>query len=318
MQCVASQEGENIHVPTLPPTPPNPEMLRTIAVNGEVVVTVAETTAIVVEAIQRQQTAPTASAALGRCLTSALLLSSFRGEGEQIQITFNGSGPLGTMNVISNFEGHVRGYVCNPGAEVPLREDGQLDVGSGVGRSGTLSVVRSMPGLPPYTGTVAITTGEVAEDIATYIRDSEQVATALGVGVAVGGPVPGTLCSAAGGFLVQVLPLVSPETLDNLEHNMQTLPPMSTLLQQGVSLAQITDMLLEGIGASPGAQTMTPLYGPCETELLRPRMLRAISAIPPPEINEILEESGHIEVKCEFCQEAVQFEREDLKQLLLD
>lgn len=288
------------------------EMLRTIAVNGEVVVTVVNAHNLINNAVSRHFTAPTASAALGRCLTGTLLMASFRGEGETVQVQFKGDGPLQSITCIGDHEGNVRGFVGNPQANPPVRTDGKLNVGGAIGR-GILTVVRSLPMLDPYSGMVPITSGEVAEDLAVYLRDSEQSNSALGLGVSI--YKDGTVQSA-GGFYVQVLPLVSDSTLDHLERNLTGLPPVTELFNSGKSPQEITDMILEGIGSSPGAQSVEPQYGPCECNNIRTRMLRAVAAIPPNEIEELLQEQGKVQVRCEFCCLTVDFDRSDLTQLL--
>jgi len=290
------------------------QLLRTIAMNGEVVVCLAKTTSVVSDAIRRHATANTASAALGRGLTAVMLLASFRGEGEQVQLTFKGSGPLGTMTVMSDNLGQVRGMLQYPQAQVPFKADGTLDVATGIG-PGTLRVVRSLPMiLEPYTGVVSITSGEVAEDIAVYLRDSEQQNSAIGVGVSI---EPDGTCGAAGGFFVQILPFTGDETIEQLEKNISNLPSINELITSGVSLHDITERILEGIGSSPGAQERTPVYGPCSLEHLRPRMLKAIAAIPPKEIVETIEDVGSMELTCEFCKETIRFSKADLTQLLV-
>lgn len=301
------------------PTPASKEddaqLLRTIAMNGEVVVCVAKTTSVVSDAIRRHATANTGSAALGRGLTAVMLLASFRGEGEQVQLTLKGGGPLGTMTVMSDNLGQVRGMLQYPQAQVPFKADGTLDVATGIGITGTLRVVRSLPTiLEPYTGVVSITSGEVAEDIAVYLRDSEQQNSAIGVGVSI---EPDGTCGAAGGFFVQILPFTGDETIEQLEKNISNMPSINELITSGVSLHDITERILEGIGSSPGAQERTPVYGPCSLEHLRPRMLKAIAAIPPVEIVETIEEVGSMELTCEFCKETIQFCKADLTQLLV-
>uniref|UniRef100_A0A7S0WSZ3 Uncharacterized protein n=1 Tax=Pyramimonas obovata TaxID=1411642 RepID=A0A7S0WSZ3_9CHLO len=293
--------------------PGESRLLRTIATNGEVVVTLAKTTSVVNDSIQRHQTSPTVGGALGRGLTAVMLMASFRGEGEQVQVTFKGSGPIGNMTVMSTHLGEVRGMVSNPQAQVPLKPDGTLDVGSAIG-PGTLQVVRSLPMLEPYTGIVPITNGEVAEDLAVYLRDSEQQNTALGVGVSI---EPDGTCGAAGGFFVQSLPFTGDDTVEMLERNIGKLPPITEMISNGVPLEDITSMILEGIGCSPGAEVKTPVYGPCGAVHLRPRMLKAVASIPPNEILETIDEVGSMEVTCEFCKETIQFSKEDLTQLLV-
>eukprot|EP00959_Pyramimonas_sp_CCMP1952_P038578 807506-Pyramimonas_sp.AAC.1 len=161
---------------------------------------------------------------------------------------------------------------------------------------------------------VPITNGEVAEDLAVYMRDSEQQQTALGVGVSI---EPDGTCGAAGGFFVQCLPFTGDDTVEIIEKNIKSLPSITELLSSGVSLEDITARILDGIGCSPGAEVKTPVYGPCGDVHLRPRMLKAVASIPPAEILETIEDVGCMEVTCEFCRETIQFSKEDLTQLLV-
>ncbi len=161
--------------------------MRSISVNGEVACIVACTTRLVSEAAALHKTAPTATAALGRALVSGLLLNGFRGEGETAQLSFKGGGPLGKLIVIADGSScAVKGYVENPLADPPLRPDGKLNVGAAVGTAGVLSVMRLHPRLPPYTGSVELVSGEVAEDVGAYLQSSEQVSSAIGLGVSIG------------------------------------------------------------------------------------------------------------------------------------
>ena len=204
-----------------------------------------------------------------------------------------------TVIVCADAEGMVKGMVTNKFVEPPLRPDGKLNVGAAVGSDGTLSVVRNHPDWKePYTGVVPITSGEVAEDIAHYLTQSEQVASAIGLGVLVGKDLA---VQAAGGFLVQVLPFAGDDTLTALERNISGLPSMTTMLADGMTPAQITERILDGIGVSAGAQEMVPRYGPCVEEDIRSRMERACVSLGEAELKRIIEKAEKLEVRCELC-----------------
>lgn len=210
------------------------------------------------------------------------------------------------MIIVADSTGSVKGMVSNRFAEPPLRPDGKLNVGAAVGNDGILSVVRNHPDFKePYTGVVPITSGEVAEDIATYLTQSEQVASAIGLGVLVGKDLQ---VEAAGGFLVQVLPFAGDDTLAALERNIGGLPSVTTMLSSGMTPAQITERILDGIGMSPGSQEMTPRYGPCVEEDIRARMERACVSLGASELTRIIEKEEKLEVTCELCRITLQLD----------
>lgn len=290
------------------------QVLRSISDNGQVSVLVVKGTDLVNDAIRRHEAAPTAAAALGRALLGTLLMSVFRGEGEKTQVTFRGDGPLGSIQVIADASGMVKGKVGNPASNIPLRSDGKLNVGGAVGR-GILAVVRSLPFTEqgwqqPYTGMVPIKTGEIAEDLAAYLLDSEQTQSALGLGVSINKTLT---CDAAGGFLVQVLPFAEDETISKLEENIMSLGSVSALLKEGLTVRDITEKLLNGLGgASDEGFSLTPEYGPCESGVLRGRMASAVAALGEEEVRDIINEQGKIEVTCEFCRETYDFGEDEI------
>ena len=194
--------------------------VKVLADNNEFSLTLLRGTQLVDEAARRHRASPTAAAALGRALMGGVLLTAFRGEGEGVAVRFRGTGPRGQVVVVADYEGSVKGYVNDPQADPPLRADGKLNVGAAVG-AGVLSVVRSNTKREEigatnetYEGMVPITTGEVAEDIAHYLAESEQVNSAIGLGVLMDRE---NLVTAAGGYFLQVLPFASEETLSGLE-----------------------------------------------------------------------------------------------------
>lgn len=287
------------------------QLLRSISDMGELVILVVDGTNLVNEAMKRHKCAPTAAVALGRSLIGALLMGSFKKDGEVTQISLSGSGDLGRILCIATADGKVKGMVTNPNAN-PTKEDGSVDVSTAVG-PGTVSVVRSHPTWrEPYSGMVPITSGEVAEDLARYLSDSEQQRCALAAGVTLN--ADGTV-AAAGGYLIQALPLISDESVALLERNIKEVPPVTDLLVRGSSCSDITDYLLRDLGVSPGPDSQIPRYGPCEPEDLKLRMQRAIATLGEKEAGELLAENGgHIEVTCDFCKMTVQFDEERVKQ----
>lgn len=293
------------------------KVLRTISDNGQVSVIVATGTRLVQEACERHKTAPTASAALGRALMGTLLMATFRGEGEKCQVTFRGDGPLGSMQIIADASGNVKGKVSNPNADPPLRADGKLNVGGAVGR-GILAVVRSLPFTEkgwqkPYTGMVPIVSGEVAEDLNHYLLESEQTQSAVGLGVSITRDLE---IDAAGGFLVQCLPFVEEETVSQLEQNIANMGPLSTLIREGATARDLTEKLLHGLGSSDAGFGLTPSFGPCEPSELRERMASAVAALGREEVQSILEEQGKVEVTCEFCKDTYHFYEEEIMKMV--
>lgn len=236
---------------------------------------VAQTTRMVQDAQSRHGTAPTATAALGRALTGALLMGAFRKDDESVQISFNGRGPLGTLTAIADTRGQARAFVANPAADPPLRPDGKLDVGAAVG-SGVLSVVRSHPLMKePYTGVVPIHSGEVAEDLAVYLADSEQTQSALGLGVSLD---RNALVRAAGGFLVTVLPFAEEDTIAELERTLSNMRSVSELIDGGMGASDIARQIVGSLGLKE-LGTLPLSYGPCGADDLKQRMKRAVATL---------------------------------------
>eukprot|EP00850_Spirogloea_muscicola_P024211 SM000485S16495 [mRNA] locus=s485:6689:8442:- [translate_table: standard] len=243
-----------------------------------------------------------------------LLMGAFKGDGESVQVVINGRGELGQLTAVADTRGNVKGFAANPACDPPLKPTGKLDVGGAVG-PGVVTVVRSHASWKePYTGMVAVQSGEVAEDLAHYMVDSEQTNTALGLGVSIN---KAGLVRAAGGFMVQVLPNCSEETLSHLEANIGALPSVSVLAERE-SARSLVELVLAGIGTGPFTDAIEPQFGPCSVENLRPRMLRAIGSLGADDVRTLLDEQGGtIEVRCEFCAEVVHFQEDDLQILLV-
>jgi len=309
-----SYSRRTITITTASHLAPQDEMLRVLSENNQVSIIAVTCTQLVSEACQRHQTSPTASAALGRALLGTLLIASFREQGEKTQVTWKGDGPIGTIQTIASSNGVVKGKIGNPLADPPLRPDGKLNVGAAVGR-GVLAVVRSLPFTDrgwqaPYTGMVPIRSGEIAEDLAVYLVESEQAQAAVALGVTIGRDLN---VKAAGGYLINVLPFADDSTIVQLETNINKAGNVSSLIEQGATARDICDVLLQGLGGCPTPESNAvvssqPLYGPCNGEELKGRMISSVVLLGRREVESILEEQGKVEVHCEFCRETFDFE----------
>lgn len=270
-------------------------LIRTLSRDGSIAVRALVATGLVAEAAGRHGTAPTATAALGRTLMGAVLLAAENDVDETLQIQFRGDGPIGSITVIADCAGRVRGYATHPATHLPAR-NGKLDVGAAVGR-GILAVVRHHPSWrEPYSGIVPLASGEIAEDLARYLLESEQkpAAVALGVYVGADGGV-----EAAGGFLVQALPGASEEAVARLESNVRALPSPTELLRSGVDADGLVDRLLDGLGARERHHGAPRFTCRCDRE----RVLSAVTLLGREEIRDIATRGEPLEIRCEFCAE---------------
>lgn len=282
---------------------------RLIADDGKFFGLACTTTDLVGEACRKHDVGPTAAAALGRALTGAALLAALLKDGQYVQLKFEGSGPLGKIITEAGYDGWTRGYVANPRADVPLKA-GKIDVASGLGRAGFLTVTKDIGVKSKYQGMTQLYTSEIGEDIAYYLLESEQTPSVVALGVHL---QPDGTISAAGGFLIQALPPVDDGLITGLEERIRQLPPFSEQLRSGKSPADILAELFAGIPHHPTAST--GLYYQCSCS--REKMRSAVFSLGNDELRYLLEqEDGGAEVQCEFCRDSYRFSREDLEKLL--
>ena len=280
----------------------------------------AETPDIVEEARRRHGLSPTATAALGRAMTGALLLAQLllKTPKERITLRVEGTGPLGGLVVEADAFGHVRGYVKNPRAEVPLREDGKLNVGELVG-AGALRVDRSLPSGEVYTSAGPLVSGEIAADLAHYLWQSEQIPSAVLLGVRVKGEGE---VEVAGGVAVQVMPGAKEEVLGRLEANLKDLPGLTPLLRER-GLEGALEALLAGLGfertdlrALGYFQNEIPARFRCRCN--REKALEALVFFTPEEREEMIVKEGGAEVVCHWCGEVYRFSPEEVRSLVAE
>ncbi len=284
-------------------------LLRAIARDAGIQISAAVTTGLVERAREIHDTTPVATAALGRTLTAtAIMGSQLKTDDGSVTVQVKGNGPLGTIVCVGDADGWVRGYLQNAGCELPLRADGKLDVGGGVGR-GYLMVIKDIGLKDPITGTVALVNGEIAEDLTRYFAESEQIPSACALGVLVD---TDRSVKCAGGWLVQLMPGVKDTDIDRLEANLAKIEPMTTMLDKGMTLEQIVQTVLDGF-AVDFLQT-DPIGYRCACS--REKVERALLSMGKDELSKMAEEQEKSEVTCQFCDKVYVFSREELRQLL--
>lgn len=284
-------------------------LLRAIARDAGIQISAAVTTGLVERARQIHNTTPVATAALGRTLTAtAIMGSQLKVDDGSVTVQVKGNGPLGAIVCVGDADGYVRGYLQNPSADLPLRPDGKLAVGAGVGR-GYLMVIKDIGLKDPITGTVALVNGEIAEDLTRYFAESEQIPSACALGVLVD-----TDCTVkcAGGWLVQLMPGVKDADIDRLETNLAKLEPMTTMLDKGMSLEEIVQAVLDGF-AVDFLQTDEIGY---RCACSREKVERALISMGKTELGRMADEQENSEVTCQFCDKIYTFSREELRELL--
>lgn len=270
-------------------------LVRAIDENGQFRIFAAVTTNLTEEARRRHDTWPVASAALGRGLTAGLLLSANLKGDDILTLRVLGDGPLGAIIVTANAAGEARGYVQEPHTDLPPGPAGKLPVGAAVGK-GFLHVTKDLGLKEPFTGSVELVSGEIGEDVAQYLLTSEQTPSAVSLGVLVG-PDAGVL--AAGGLIVQLFPGADEELLSHLEKSLLEMPPVSSLVQLGLSPEDMAARAVNGLPLRYLEKNPVSFTCKCSREKARD----ILAALKKKELAELLQEQGKAEVHCHFCGE---------------
>jgi len=285
-------------------------LVRGTSMDGSIRVISAVTTDIVNEAVRIHNTYPVATAAMGRLLTAAAIMgATFKNESDTLTLQIKGDGPLQSIVAVGDAQSRVRGYVANPYVDRPLNEKGKLDVGGAIGQ-GFLTVIRDLGLKEPYIGQTPLVSGEIAEDISYYYAQSEQIPTAIGLGVLV--DVDNTVISA-GGFMIQMLPGSTDEMAQKLNETLKNLPAVSKLIKDGTTAEDLFFSISEGFDMLMDNNFVVPKY---ECKCSKDRMEEALVSIGEEELNAIIEEQGEAELTCHFCDNKYKFSKEELKNLL--
>ncbi len=285
------------------------KIIRTISADASVVASAIEGKDIVSQIENIHKTSAVVTAALGRlAMGTSLLGFGLKGKDDTITVRLNGDGPTGSLLAVSDSFGNVKAYVQNPIVELPLNAKGKLDVAGAVGINGSLSVVKDLGLKEPYVGQVPIVSGEIAEDITNYLATSEQVPSVCALGVLVN---PDLSVNVAGGFLIQVLPFASDETITQIEKNINSLPSMTKMLSDGKTAEDIAMMVLDGL--EPNVLDDFNVEYRCDCS--RERVEKALISIGRKDLEEIAQDETTT-IDCHFCNEKYTFTSEQIKQLL--
>ena len=288
------------------------KIIRAITKDGMVKATAITSRDLTERARQIHKTLPVATAALGRTLAAASMMgNALKEDGASVTLQIKGGGPLGTLLAVSDNQGNVRGTVDDPAVDLPLRPDGKLDVGAAVGRDGTLTVIRDLNMKEPYVGSVGLLGGEIAEDLAAYFVESEQIPTACGLGVLVDRDQS---VLAAGGYLIQLLPGAGEDTIAKVEGSLMAAGAVTGLLRddpdpEAMLRRALSDFDLEILEKSP-------IEYRCYCS--RERMERALISLGAEELQSMIDEQGSADLTCRFCDNVQHFSREDLEAMVRD
>lgn len=283
---------------------------RFLAYNGRINIVCISTTDLVEEARNVHDLSPVATAALGRTLTMATIIGSgLKGEKDTVTLQIKGNGPIGAIVAVSDSKLRTRGYVTEPKVDVPLKQNGKLDVSAAVGNEGFIYVIKDIGLKEPYVGMSKIVSGEIAEDFANYFYISEQKNTAVALGVL----VDKDGVRASGGYIVTAMPDATEDDLFILENRIREAKPISQMLDENMSLVDIAKDITGDENIEVVEEGLTPKY---ECNCSKERMEKALISIGKEELTKIANEDKKAEIVCNFCNEKYEFSEEELKKFI--
>ncbi len=285
-------------------------LVRGMSMDGLVKVVAIRSTELVRRGAQIQGTTPNATAAFGRALTAASMMGNMQKvDNGSMTLQIKGDGPIGSIVCVSDPVGNVRGYVYEP--KVPLEEKhpGKLDVGSTVGKNGTLTVIRDLQMKEPYVGSIQLVSGEIGDDVTAYFAQSEQTPTACALGVLVDRDMS---VKVAGGYLIQLLPGATEETIDKVEQGIQRAGAVTAMLDNGLTPEDILGQVCGDLGVVFMETTEVSYKCYCD----RDRVTAALISLGKEELTQIAEEGKTFPVECQFCDQVYEFTPDDIRQIL--
>lgn len=271
---------------------------------------IADTRDLVEKARQIHDTFPVSTAAFGRSLTGAALMGSMlKNSTDQLTFQINGSNEIKSIMAVADHLGNVKGYISAPHVDLPIREDGKLDVGGAVGKDGFMIVIKDYGLKEPFIGKTPLVSGEIAEDMAHYFMNSEQQASIVSLGVFLNSDAT---VASAGGLIIQPLPFAEEDTIDKLEACLSTMPTMSDLFKSNMTPEEMAAKVLPGFEVEITDETDIDFICDCSKE----KFERGIISLGATEIEDLLEEMGQADVQCHFCNSTYHFSKEELETLL--
>ena len=285
-------------------------LVRGMSMDGFVKVVAIRSTELVRRGAQIQKTTPNATAAFGRALTAASMMGNMQKvDNGSMTLQIRGGGPIGTITVVSDPQGNVRGCVTEPHVPLVEKYPGKLDVGATVGKSGTITVIRDLQMKEPYVGSAQLVSGEIADDVTAYFAQSEQVPTACALGVLVDRDQS---VKVAGGYIVQLLPGAPDDIIDRLEAGVQKAGAVTPMLEQGMTPEDILGQVCGDLGVVFLETTEISYKCYCSRE----RVEAALISLGRKELQEIVDEGKSFPVECQFCDTVYSFTPEDIQILL--
>ena len=285
-------------------------LVRGMTMDGMVKVVAIRSTEMVRRAVEIHKTAPNASAAFGRALTAASMMGNMQKvDNGSMTLQIKGDGPIGSIVCVSDPVGNVRGYVYEPNVPLVEKHPGKLDVGSTVGRNGTLTVIRDLQMKEPYVGSIELVSGEIGDDVTAYFAQSEQTPTACALGVLVDRDLS---VKVAGGYLIQLLPGATEEVIEAVEKGIQRAGAVTAMLEQGMTPEDILGQVLGDLGVVFMETTNVAYKCYCDRE----RVTAALISLGKKELSEIAQEGKTFPVECLFCDEIYAFTPADIEELL--
>lgn len=286
------------------------KLIKATALNGEVRIIAAQTTDLVNKAVTIHGCAAGAAVAFGRMLTAGCIVGSMlKAEQDTMTLQIDGGGPIKGITVTSYSDAHVKGYVGNPAADLPLNEKGKVDVAGLVGREGSLMVIRDMGLREPYVGQVPIVTGEIGDDLAYYYTVSEQTPSAVGLGVLIDTDYS---IKAAGGFIIQMMPDANEMAADLITYRLEEVKSITEMMSGGMNIEDIVKHIFEDMQLEI-LESMTPEYRcDCTREIVE----QALISIGEQELSKLYEEGKIEELQCHYCNEKYLFTKEDFGRIL--
>ncbi len=286
----------------------NDYIVRATAAEGSIRAFAVTSKNMAEEARRDHDTTPVVTAALGRLMAGAAMMGvMMKGEKDLLTLQVQCGGPVKGLTVTADANGHVKGFPTVADVDLPLNEKGKLDVGGALGL-GVLSVIRDLGLKEPYVGQIALQTGEIAEDLTYYFATSEQVPSAVGLGVLVN---PDGSVRQAGGFILQLMPFTTDDVIGRLEKKITELASVTEMLEAGKTPEEILEEILGEFGLVITDTIETGFVCDCSKE----RVSRAIATLSKKDLNDIINDGEAIEVKCQFCNKVYRFEVDEIRQM---
>lgn len=284
-------------------------IVRATAANETIRAFAVRSTEMTAKARELHYTYPVVTAALGRLLSAGAMMGSMmKGDKDKLTIQMNGDGPIGQLTVTVDSHGNVKGFPANPAVDIPLKKPGKLDVGAAVGH-GIMTVSMDLGLDEPYNGQVEIQTGEIGDDLAYYFTVSEQTPSAVGLGVMID---TDSSVKEAGGFILQLMPGASEETISALEEKVASAEPVTTMMEKGMTPEDILSYYLDGLDLKILEKQPVRFHCDCSKE----KVASALATISKKDLEGLINDGEEIEVKCHFCNSAYKYNIDELKEIM--